>query len=71
VGVQIDEPGGDDEPRSIEHLGGVGRRHPADLGDAPVFDGHVGAAAGDHLAVDDHAALDDLVIKRCQGIHLA
>ena len=59
VGVDVDEPGGDEQPVGIEHLGAASRRGAADLGDRRRRDGDVGRAPGRAGAVDHEAVADD------------
>ena len=62
MGVEIDDARRDDAPLDVE--GRAGR--PADrtdLDDGAVLDRDVGAVAGKAGAIDDHAVLDDQVVR--------
>ena len=62
VGVDVDEPGGDDLAAGVEHAAGRPGRARLDGGDAAVEHGDVGLAAGRAAAVDDVAATDQEVV---------
>ena len=62
VRVDIDEPGGDDEPFGVNFRFGIAI-NPADGGDFAVRDGDVGEVSGVAGAVNDAAMVDDKVIS--------
>ena len=66
VGVGVDEAGGDDEAVGVDRLGGgLGDAAGVADGDDPSVPGsHVGPAAGGPGAVDERAALDQVVEHR-------
>ena len=61
VRVRVDEAGGDHEIGGIDH-GGRAARHPADLGDPAIGDGHVGLARLRPRTVHQRAVLDHEVV---------
>ena len=60
VGVDVDEPRGDDALAGVERA--VTLQVAAELGDAPVGDADVGAHSGRSAPVDDRTATDDELI---------
>jgi hypothetical protein len=61
VGVDVDEPGRDDEPGGVDLAPGRALDG-ADGGDGLAVDGDVGGAGGCARAVDDHPVADDQVV---------
>ena len=62
MGVDVDEPGGDDEPVGVDRAPGGGSRKVTDLGDDAVVDRHVGSARGISGAIHQGAGADDEVV---------
>lgn len=55
VGVQIDEPGRNDEAVGVEYIVALLARDAPDLGDDTIFDADVGAVTPAAGAIDNHA----------------
>ena len=62
VGVQVDEPGGDQPTVRVDHPSGAARVDVADRGDAVTVDRHIGASGRCARAVDDRAAPDHQIV---------
>src|SRR5204863_341213 len=62
VGVEIDEPGRDEQAVGVDGAVGAALVEAAHAGDDAVVDGHVGRAGVAAGAVDDRAAADHEVV---------
>ena len=67
MGVQVDEPRGDDQPLGVNHPFRHAVGPAADLSDPSVFDPHVASKARDSRTIDNCPTLDvDVVLRHIQ-----
>ena len=66
VGMDVDEPGSDHEPRGIDDSGCLDAGEVADLGNLSIPDGHICPNAGSAGAVDDGPSPDQEVVLGSQ-----
>src|SRR5215831_16067124 len=64
VGMEINKPGGHNQPAGINHLGGIAAVKAANLGDLAILDANVGTVPR-HACAIYHCPASDQSIKLC------